>query len=70
MVEHKDYRESPGADMQEARGQGQDVNGPKQGDGGAAICKCSSCGKTVPHNRGVPCNQMKCSSCGGAMIGV
>jgi len=35
------------------------------GPGGA--CVCPSCGKTVPHQRGVPCNQLTCPSCGARM---
>ena len=28
---------------------------------------CPSCGKEVAHQRGVPCNQIKCPSCGALM---
>jgi len=30
-------------------------------------CVCPSCGKTVPHQIGVPCYKAKCPSCGAAM---
>ena len=35
------------------------------GPGGG--CVCSQCGKTVPHQRGVPCYKAKCPECGAAM---
>jgi hypothetical protein len=35
------------------------------GPGGS--CVCPNCGKTAPHQRGVPCYQQKCPSCGAAM---
>jgi len=35
------------------------------GPGGG--CVCSQCGKTVPHQRGVPCYKSKCPECGSAM---
>lgn len=53
----------------EQRGQGQGVGGPRQGDGGADICKCPKCGETVPHDRGEPCTSIKCPKCGTAMVG-
>ena len=30
-------------------------------------CVCPKCGKTVPHQRGVPCLQVTCPDCGTAM---
>jgi len=53
-----------------ARGEGQGVNGPRQGDGGASTCKCSKCGATISHVKGTPCNESKCPKCGAPMIGV
>jgi hypothetical protein len=41
------------------------MGGMGLGAGGA--CVCSKCGKTVPHERGVPCVQIKCPACGAAM---
>ena len=35
------------------------------GPGGS--CVCPKCGKTPPHQRGVPCLQMTCPDCGTAM---
>ena len=54
---------------QEAAGQGQGVGGPKQGDGGINFCVCPSCGKTVGHEKGIPCIEKSCPSCGTKMIG-
>ncbi|AOY59880.1 MULTISPECIES: NifB/NifX family molybdenum-iron cluster-binding protein [Desulfococcus] len=35
------------------------------GPGGA--CVCPGCGETAPHQPGVPCFDMRCPKCGGAM---
>jgi len=37
------------------------------GPGGECICSNPGCGQTVPHQRGVPCYQMKCPKCGSPM---
>jgi len=37
------------------------------GMGPAGYCVCPNCGKRVPHQRGVPCYQMKCPGCGTTM---
>jgi len=37
------------------------------GAGPGGDCVCTSCGNTVPHQRGVPCYQMKCPKCGSPM---
>jgi len=37
------------AAYQEQRGQGQGVDGPRQGDGGADVCVCPKCGHEEPH---------------------
>lgn len=52
-----------------ARGEGQGVGGPRQGDGGANTCICPKCGETISHDRGTPCQQMKCPKCGTTMTG-
>jgi len=33
------------------------------GAGPGGSCICPGCGKTFPHQRGLPCNQRKCPSC-------
>ena len=35
--------------------------------GPAGNCVCPSCGKTGAHQRGIPCNQVKCPACGTLM---
>ncbi|HAB53874.1 MAG: hypothetical protein A2Y03_10660 [Omnitrophica WOR_2 bacterium GWF2_38_59] len=30
-------------------------------------CFCPNCGERVPHQRGVPCNSVKCPKCGANM---
>jgi hypothetical protein len=37
------------------------------GAGPGGECVCTGCGHTVPHQRGVPCYQMKCPKCGSPM---
>ena len=46
------------------RGRGR-MGGFGLGPGGE--CVCTNCGHTVPHQRGVPCYQMKCPKCGSPM---
>ena len=35
--------------------------------GPSGNCVCPRCGKTVPHQRGVPCMQVVCPACGTTM---
>jgi len=56
-------------DIENARGDGAGIGGPKQGDGGAAICRCPKCGYWAVHKRGNPCNLIKCPKCGNLLIG-
>jgi len=49
----------------EMRGQG---TGP-EGMAGTSLCICPSCKHEVSHNRGVPCNEMKCPKCQTPMTG-
>lgn len=51
----------------QGRGQGQGRG--RRGGGGFAggpggECVCLQCGKTMPHERGVPCVQQTCPQCG------
>ncbi|MFP4545484.1 MAG: hypothetical protein ACLFPN_01375 [Methanomassiliicoccales archaeon] len=53
-------------------GGGRETGGRGRG-GGYALgpggdCVCPSCGHREPHQRGVPCFQMKCPKCGNTMI--
>jgi len=52
-----------------ARGDGRGQGGPRQGDGGAEICKCPKCGYETTHEKGKPCNETICAKCGATMIG-
>ncbi len=40
------------------------------GAGPGGECKCPVCGYTMPHQAGVPCNQLTCPKCGARMIRV
>ena len=55
---------------EKALGDGQGVGGPRQGVGGAGKCECPKCGKTVKHERGIPCTEQKCPECGAPMTGI
>jgi predicted Fe-Mo cluster-binding NifX family protein len=57
------------------QGAGQGRN-PRSGDvqgtgfsGSAGVCTCPKCGHQAPHERGVPCMNMKCPQCGEIMRG-
>ena len=51
-----------------ARGEGQGVGGPPQGDGGAETCVCPKCGHELTHERGVPCAEVECPKCGNRAV--
>jgi len=60
-----------GAGQGAGRGQGRGMgmgSGRGQGFGGPKTCKCSKCGKEVPHIRGQPCVKQKCPECGSMMV--
>lgn len=41
--------------------------GPLAG-GAVGTCRCPNCGQSQPHERGVPCTQVKCPQCGTNMV--
>ena len=52
-----------------SRGQGLGVGGERQGDFGADVCVCPKCGFNIPHEKGTPCLENLCPSCGIKLIG-
>ena len=58
-------RGTGGGGMGRGRGGRGRMGGFALGPGGD--CVCTSCGHAAPHQRGVPCYQMKCPKCGSPM---
>lgn len=61
-----------GAGLKTGRGMGQGQGQGRARMGGFGLgsggqCVCPTCGKKVSHQRGAPCNQIKCPSCGATM---
>ena len=58
--------------MRQGTGAGQGRGGGRGrmggfGAGPAGNCVCPQCGNKVSHQRGQPCNQIKCPKCGTIM---
>ncbi|NLI81593.1 MAG: hypothetical protein GX443_07890 [Deltaproteobacteria bacterium] len=51
----------------QGKGQGRGARMGGAGIGPGGLCVCSRCGTTVPHERGIPCTQMKCPKCGASL---
>lgn len=54
---------------QAALGEGQGQGNEKQNIGGTNVCVCPKCGYEIEHDRGTPCNGIKCPKCDTLMIG-
>jgi len=52
--------------VNDMRHKNQKVNSMGMGNGG--LCICVKCGEKKPHQQGIPCNEIKCSKCGAAML--
>jgi len=48
-------------------GRGGRMKGARAGAGPEGNCVCPGCGTLIPHQRGVPCYNMSCPSCGAKM---
>ncbi|EOD00836.1 DUF362 domain-containing protein [Caldisalinibacter kiritimatiensis] len=48
-------------------GRGNGRNRRNQGLGIQGTCYCSNCGYETSHQRGIPCYEMKCPSCGNPL---
>jgi hypothetical protein len=44
------------------------MGGTRPGAGAGGNCVCPGCGAKVPHQRGVPCYNIKCPKCGNGMV--
>jgi hypothetical protein len=49
--------------------QGQGQGDERNQTGGTDTCVCPKCGWETEHERGTPCNQLKCEKCGAVMTG-
>ena len=66
MPNGKRFGQGPGAGQGLGRGgQGRQPGG--FGLGPAGFCVCMQCGTKVPHQRGIPCYELKCPHCGQPM---
>jgi hypothetical protein len=55
-----------GAGGRGGRGRGR-MGGDQAGAGPVGECLCPACGTTIPHQRGISCNQQTCPKCGARM---
>jgi hypothetical protein len=61
--------QGPGSGRGAGRGSGRGrMGGTSPGAGPGGVCKCPSCGQTVPHQIGQPCYQLSCPKCGTKMV--
>ncbi|MCF7920171.1 MAG: hypothetical protein K9N06_09705 [Candidatus Cloacimonetes bacterium] len=60
-----DFLNGSGRGLGRGGGRGRNSGGAF-GIGGS--CVCAKCGTKVPHERGIPCTQIKCPKCGTTMI--
>lgn len=64
-------REGPGTGrglgMGIGRGRGR-MGGSRPGVGPVGECICPVCGTVIPHQRGIPCYQIRCPQCGAEMV--
>jgi hypothetical protein len=61
--------QGPGTGRGMGRGGGRGrMGGNLPGSGPQGDCRCPKCNISVPHNAGIPCYDMKCPKCGGAMV--
>ncbi len=49
-------------------GMGRGRMGGMKAGGALGNCLCPKCGNRQPHDRGIPCTQVKCPQCGSTMI--
>lgn len=68
MVQRGDFG-SAGRGRGTGQGRGQGGRGRQEGFGlgPEGECVCPKCGRTVKHERGVPCYQATCPDCGTKM---
>lgn len=63
-------KNSPGSGGSRNRSSGRGCKGSGSGTGSGVSgkCICPSCGRSMPHEAGVPCAGIQCPGCGASMI--